>query len=683
METKQQSGTNVAASAAICNDFQDGSNRLSDPCTKDGSIDWRGKFAIKRKTGGWKSGMLLLVNEGLAIIAFTGVEVNMVLFSKTVLRQSNAEAANMFSRWMGTLYIFSLLGAFLSDSYLGRYLTCIIFQAVLGLATLSLSTHAFMLEPKGCGRIGELCNPHTPAETSIFYLSIYLLALGSGAVEPVLATFGADQFDEDDPEEKKSKTAFFGYFYVALNLGSLIAETFLVYLENMGKWVVAFWISTSCGFVALILLLSGTCRYRHFKPSGNPISRFSQVIVASMRKLELEVPSLGEGLHEIHGRDEKDGTRRILHTNDFKFLDRAAIITPKDMTLTSTKGQAPNPWRLCTVTQVEELIVPLYVRVTRRKPKPPSELQRMGIGLAIGIVAMIIAALVEQHRFLDRAAIITPKDMTLTSTKGQAPNPWRLCTVTQVEEVKCVLRLLPIWSCTMLSSLVFIQMISLFIEQGAAMNTLVSTFHIPPASMTAFDIISTSTFIICYDKLIVPLYVRVTRRKPKPPSELQRMGIGLAIGIVAMIIAALVEQHRLRLANEVAKETSSLSILWQTPQYVLVGVAEAFMYVAQWEFFAAQIPDGLKSLGLGLSMSSAAMGSYLCSMILTVVMKITSNNGKPGWITPNLNDGHMDRFFFLSAALTALNLGFFIFCAKRYNCIVVEKRDGGTRMEEA
>ncbi|CAK9149522.1 unnamed protein product [Ilex paraguariensis] len=605
METKQQSGTNVAASAAICNDFQDGSNRLSDPCTKDGSIDWRGKFAIKRKTGGWKSGMLLLVNEGLAIIAFTGVEVNMVLFSKTVLRQSNAEAANMFSRWMGTLYIFSLLGAFLSDSYLGRYLTCIIFQAVLviGLATLSLSTHAFMLEPKGCGRIGELCNPHTPAETSIFYLSIYLLALGSGAVEPVLATFGADQFDEDDPEEKKSKTAFFGYFYVALNLGSLIAETFLVYLENMGKWVVAFWISTSCGFVALILLLSGTCRYRHFKPSGNPISRFSQVIVASMRKLELEVPSIGEGLHEIHGRDEKDGTRRILHTNDFKFLDRAAIITPKDMTLTSTKGQAPNPWRLCTVTQVEE--------------------------------------------------------------------------------VKCVLRLLPIWSCTMLSSLVFIQMISLFIEQGAAMNTLVSTFHIPPASMTTFDILSTSTFIICYDKLIVPLYVRVTRRKPKPPSELQRMGIGLAIGIVAMIIAALVEQHRLRLANEVAKETSSLSILWQTPQYVLVGVAEAFMYVAQWEFFAAQIPDGLKSLGLGLSMSSAAMGSYLCSMILTVVMKITSNNGKPGWITPNLNDGHMDRFFFLSAALTALNLGFFIFCAKRYNCIVVEKRDGGTRMEEA
>lgn len=71
------------------------------------------------------------VNEGLATLAFTGVEVNMVLFSKSALRQSNAESATMFSTWMGSVYLFSLLGAFFSDSYLGRYLTCVIFQVIL------------------------------------------------------------------------------------------------------------------------------------------------------------------------------------------------------------------------------------------------------------------------------------------------------------------------------------------------------------------------------------------------------------------------------------------------------------------------------------------------------------------------------------------------------------------------
>lgn len=72
-----------------------------------------------------------LVNEGLAALAFTGVEVNMVLFSKSVLRQSNADAANMFSRWMGTLNICALIGAFLSDSYMGRYVTCVVFQTIM------------------------------------------------------------------------------------------------------------------------------------------------------------------------------------------------------------------------------------------------------------------------------------------------------------------------------------------------------------------------------------------------------------------------------------------------------------------------------------------------------------------------------------------------------------------------
>ena len=75
--------------------------------------------------------MACLINEGLAAIAFTGVEVNMVLFAMSVLRQSNADAPNTFSRWMGTLNICVLIGAFLSDSYMGRYVTCVAFQTIM------------------------------------------------------------------------------------------------------------------------------------------------------------------------------------------------------------------------------------------------------------------------------------------------------------------------------------------------------------------------------------------------------------------------------------------------------------------------------------------------------------------------------------------------------------------------
>lgn len=279
------------------------------------------------------------------------------------------------------------------------------------------------------------------------------------------------------------------------------------------------------------------------------------------------------------------------------------------------------------------------------------------------------------NRYLDKAAVMTQSDKMLLSIKGQTPNPWHLCTVTQVEEVKCVLRLLPIWFCTTVASMVFVQVLSLFVEQGSAMNTKISDYHIAPASMTAFDIISTSTFIISYEKIIVPLYVKLAKKEPKIPSKLHRIGIGMVISIIGMIVAGLVEQCRLKYADE--RETSSLSIFWQVPQYVLVGVSEAFIYVAQWEFFASQIPDGLKSLGLGLSMSSSALGSFLCTVIVTLVMKFTSKNGKPGWIPSNLNEGHMDRFFFLSAVLISFDLVLFITCAHRFKCIKQEKRDEG------
>lgn len=70
------------------------------------------------------------VNQALATLAFFGIGVNLVLFLTRVVGQNNAEAANNVSKWTGTVYIFSLVGAFLSDSYWGRYKTCAVFQVI-------------------------------------------------------------------------------------------------------------------------------------------------------------------------------------------------------------------------------------------------------------------------------------------------------------------------------------------------------------------------------------------------------------------------------------------------------------------------------------------------------------------------------------------------------------------------
>ncbi|KAG9452242.1 hypothetical protein H6P81_005146 [Aristolochia fimbriata] len=564
-----------------------------DEYTQDGTVDRRGRPALKSKTGGWESGILLLVNQGLATLAFFGVGVNLVLFLTRVVGQDNAEAANNVSKWTGTVYIFSLVGAFLSDSYWGRYKTCAIFQAifVIGLVFLSLSSYIFLVKPAGCGNRFTRCGDHSSLEIGVFYVSIYLIALGNGGYQPSIATFGADQFDEEDPREGRSKVAFFSFFYLALNLGSLFSNTVLDYFEDGGRWALGFWASAGSALLALLLFLCGTPRYRHFKPGGNPLPRLAQVLVSAARKWRVELPSNSRNLFEVDSNECEDVTkgRKMLHTKGFKFLDRAAVVTVKD--------------------RVEE---------------------------------------------------------------DGTQDKWRLCTVTQVEELKCILRLLPIWLCTIIYSVVFAQMASLFVEQGAIMKTTISNFNIPPASMSSFDILSVATFILFYRRLLNPI---VSRVRKTGLTELERMGVGLLIAIMAMVAAGVVEIYRLRyVTNECAncESPSSLSILWQIPQYVFIGASEVFMYVGQLEFFNGQAPDGLKSFGSALCMTSISLGNYVSSLLVSAVMEITTKDHRPGWIPGNLNKGHMDRFYFLLAALTTIDFIIYLACSKWYQCIKLQ-----------
>ncbi|KAJ3680655.1 hypothetical protein LUZ60_016933 [Juncus effusus] len=572
----------------------DATREVSSENTQDGSVDFHGKPATKSKSGGWLAGILILVNQALATLAFFGMSVNLVLFLTRVLHQTNMDAANNVSKWTGTVYMFSLIGAFLSDSYWGRYKTCAIFQIifVVGLVLLSASSQLFLIKPQGCGGEHNRCYPPSRMEVSLFYISLYMIALGYGGYQPNIATFGSDQFDESNPTEAHSKFSFFSYFYLCLNLGSLFSNTFLSYFEDEGAWAVGFWASGGAAFLALALFICGTTRFRYFGPCGNPLARVCQVIMAASRKCKLGI-TINYG--DLYGQDEKEandenGSRKILHTDSFKFLDYAAYEDDEDSTV---------------------------------------------------------------------------------HAKSICRDPWRLCTVTQVEEVKCVLRLLPIWLCTIVYSVVFTQMASLFVVQGAAMRRDLFGFSIPPASMSAFDIISVAAFIFFYRRILQPLASRLTGNS-RGFTELQRMGFGLVIAMMAMLSAGTVEHYRLKLAT--TDGSSRLHIIWQVPQFVLIGASEVFMYVGQLEFFNGQTPDGLKSFGSALCMTSMSLGNYFSDAIVTLIMKVTTANGRPGWIPEDLNHGHLDSFYFFLAMLTVVDFAIYVMCARRYRGIQLAEK---------
>ncbi|ONM00607.1 Protein NRT1/ PTR FAMILY 8.3 [Zea mays] len=274
-------------------------------------------------------------------------------------------------------------------------------------------------------------------------------------------------------------------------------------------------------------------------------------------------------------------------------------------------------------------------------------------------------------RFFDRAATFSSVDEA-SSAAAAMPSPWKLCTVTQVEELKVLARMLPV----LLAGVVFNMaeaFFPLFVEQGEVMDKNIRGFSVPPASLTTFNCLCILILLApCYSRVVKPVLSMATGGlKGGGLSELQRVGVGLAFATLSLASAALVETTRLRIVDErgLAHRDAAvpMSILWQAPQYVFVGVAKVFAAVGFTEFAYEQSPHAMRSSCQACSLVMVTLGNYLVSVMLKLMDSATLvGRGRHGWIPDNLNEGRLDRLFWLMAGLQLLNLLAFACCATRY-----------------
>lgn len=267
--------------------------------------------------------------------------------------------------------------------------------------------------------------------------------------------------------------------------------------------------------------------------------------------------------------------------------------------------------------------------------------------------------------FFDKAAV----KIQSNGIKGLT-DPWKLCTVTQVEELKIIIKMLPVWATGIVFATVYSQMSTVFVLQGDTLNPHIGPhFKIPAASLSIFDTLSVLFWAPVYDRFIVP-YARRFTGNERGFSQLQRMGIGLVISIFSMITAGVLEVVRLNIVKRDNLYDSDdyihMSIFWQVPQYFLIGCSEVFTFIGQLEFFYDQAPDAMRSMCSALSLTSIALGNFLSSLLVTIVTRITKRNGNPGWIADHLNQGHLDYFFWLLAILSVLNFFAYLLIAKWY-----------------
>ncbi|XP_047340617.1 protein NRT1/ PTR FAMILY 5.10-like [Impatiens glandulifera] len=402
----------------------------------EGVSDYNGRPVERSNFGGWRSASFIIGVEVAERFAYFGVSSNLISYLTGPLGQSTATAAANVNAWSGAACLLPLLGAFVADSFLGRYRTIIISSCVYTLA-IGLLFLSVVLPSDG---FSDSSSPPL-VKIIIFFFALYLVAIAQGGHKPCVQAFGADQFDAQDPKECKAKSSFFNWWYFCVCGGTGVTTIIMNYIQDNLSWGLGFGIPCIVIICALVIFLLGTKTYRFGTTSvgrRSSFSRISLVFIKAARNWQIK--------EEVHGASEQfrfvnkallqslDDSNKVDHTCTLEEVEEAkailrlvpiwgscliyAIVFAQANTLFTKQGVTMNrsitpsfnipPASLqCFISLSIIIFMPIYdqIFVTRTraitgKPSGITMLQRIGFGIFLSIVSISIAAIVERKRLL-------------------------------------------------------------------------------------------------------------------------------------------------------------------------------------------------------------------------------------------------------------------------------------------
>jgi len=374
----------------------------------------------------------IIANEGCERFSFYGMRNILTPFLTTVLLLSIPEKAarelaakDVFHTFVIGVYFFPLLGGWIADRFFGKYNTILWFSLIYcaGHGLLAFSDD----EPNG------------------FYAGLFLIAIGSGGIKPLVASFMGDQFDS---KTKHLAKLVFDAFYWTINFGSMFASLLMpMFLKELGPQV-AFGIPGVLMFVATVVFWLGRGRYIIMAPPPRNPHAFLNVVRTALFTLKPGQSSTGSivalagGVMALsslallqwfdivpvlcimliivlafggigtamqldrargpHPDDAVDGVRAVLRllivfalvTPFWSLFDQKAttwVLQANDKTKPSwfspAQMQALNPALVMLIIPFNNIVLWPYLR---RRGREPSQLAKMTAGIALAGIAWII-----------------------------------------------------------------------------------------------------------------------------------------------------------------------------------------------------------------------------------------------------------------------------------------------------
>jgi POT family proton-dependent oligopeptide transporter len=194
----------------------------------------------------------ILANEGAERFAFYGMSSILVVFMTGHLLSRGGEPAFMtdesatewFHWFTSAVYLMAIAGAVISDVWLGKFKTVILFSLVY------------------CAGYFVLAGDHTRLGLAG---GLFLIAVGAGIIKPAVSANVGDQFG---PSNKHLIQKFYSWFYFAINAGAVISMFLCPILLDRYGATVGFGVPAVFMVIATLAYWLGRHKLVHIPPSG-------------------------------------------------------------------------------------------------------------------------------------------------------------------------------------------------------------------------------------------------------------------------------------------------------------------------------------------------------------------------------------------------------------------------------
>lgn len=203
----------------------------------------------------------IIGNEACERFSFYGMRnilvpflVTSVMLAYAPVAERQGIAKEIFHTFVIGVYFFPLLGGWLADRFFGKYRT------IFWLSAIYVLGHAFLaiFETQKFG----------------FYAGLFLIALGSGGIKPLVSAFVGDQFTQANKHKAK---VVYDAFYWTINFGSFFASLLIPALLKHYGPAVAFGVPGILMALALLIFWLGRDKYVMMPPTPRDPDSFLNV----------------------------------------------------------------------------------------------------------------------------------------------------------------------------------------------------------------------------------------------------------------------------------------------------------------------------------------------------------------------------------------------------------------------